>query len=296
MSEDRIFRSKPAAVIAVFLFLMFFGPSPSPANPPKFSFKLGVGGDYLSGGDLNAGLRGMSAFQLDNGAEKNDLFKELHFGAGSGIEILMEISPRLEVTLGVSYLYAARESSTSYTWNSVTFRETARPRLEVVPVTLGLSYRLARSSGFDLYLDAGAGLYKSRMAWKFELERVFDSFPSRQNGEWKASKNALGFQGGLRLEKNVSAFAAVYVEALGRFARFRDIRGKYKVRIFHGADYREELGRSTLWAAEYRADNESYAWLVFSDSKPTALYYANTDAACVDISGASLRTGIRVRF
>ncbi|HOI46011.1 MAG TPA: hypothetical protein PLX50_10400 [Candidatus Aminicenantes bacterium] len=296
MNEDRIFRAKTAAVIAVSLFIVFFCPSPSPANPPKFSFKLGAGGDYLSGGDLNAGMRGMSAFQLDNGADKNGLFKELHLGAGSGIEILMEISPRLEVAFGVSYLYAARESSTSYIWNSVTFRETVRPRLEVVPVTLGFSYKLAQSSGFDLYLDAGAGLYKSRMAWKFDLERAFDSFPSRQNGEWKASKNALGFQGGLRLEKSVSPFAAVYIEAFGRCARFRDIRGKYKVRIFQGADYREEQGRSTLWAAEYRAGDESYPWIVFSDSKPTALYYADTNEARVDVSGVSLRTGIRVRF
>lgn len=278
----------------------------------RFSIKIGSGSDYLDIGDINTHLKSGNAKHLDyvqlfDGLKKGEL-KTIERGSDAGIELTFDITSRFGIYLGSGYFYTRRESSSGFEvtppdFYHVDFTFSPKISISVIPVKFGVYFTiLPFGSRARFYIKGGIGYYFARTNFYWEEREIW----TREDGslftdivemaEWDLKSGGFGYHVEVGLEYNLTRNLSIVVEAQGRLAKLKKLKG---TEIFLGTGYSESFYGAVYFYEKKDSITEKYYFrLGFYKEKPDlpSPKYRNIRDAELDLSGYSLKIGIRIRL
>ena len=254
------------------------------------SLKLYGGISGIAGGDLNKGLEGLiDILNVPHGIAVTGKYNPVRFGPDFGGELIFSLTSRLGIGLGIGYLQARKESTIEiadsenpaepthfYTW-------ILRPRVEAVPLTLGVLYDIWKGRRFNLEVSSGIGLYLGKVGLGDSWTEKGSSLSNQTT--WEGTSQAIGFHVGLGMEISFSQSTSLIVDVLGRYGKLKNIKGDL---IGNGATTKDAV----LWFCEQGA----YPLIIIDDSPPPAWRYSSIRKGEVDLSGVSVRVGVKIHL
>jgi len=248
---------------------------------------LSLGGQLVSVGDLNEGAQGLGNYYEDQlgvrgRGEVSGLKAAFQFGA----EFLLPLNPRLSFFIGADYLLGNKNSIVDFTSGPEMKSFTSRPKIQALPVRVGLVY--FPISGF--YAKAGVEFIITNCRYFYRF--VNDDFWQQWDGD--ASSQGLGLSGGLGYVFHVNSVLGVFAEASGRYARIKGLEGADHFTDSTGSDSTEK-GKLYIYQGQITG-NQTYSLLFVRDKFPSEGGVSDAKEAVLDLSGFSLKVGIRLRF
>jgi len=269
---------------------------PTAESPIGFSLRMQGGMSYLFANDINDHLQATTDYWTDRGVDVEGEFEPLQNGIEFGGEFIVNLTPHIGIGLGGGYIQASSKSTVNNVWFGYSYQDTASPKVTAIPLTLSAYFDLPLGKRLSFTVQAGLGYYLGTFSWDYSYESEFDDF--KEN--WEGKSNALGFHGSLGFEFNFSSRIALYVEGFGRYAKLKGLKGNYTFEeTFFGYQGQESIDEATLWYYEWRSSltGNYYPTLEFNDDKPEETSFVkNIREGEVDLTGFSVRVGIRIRF
>ncbi|MDH5468128.1 MAG: hypothetical protein OEY25_11980 [Candidatus Aminicenantes bacterium] len=306
------------------LFLILFSKIARPENrenfKPKLSIKLAAGLCSTRVGDINSHLEDFNDF-LSTALpfyEGSKLEKIDNLSSDLEGELRLNISSKFTIGLGIGYM-AGKDKSYFQTAGIFPFTSywiyyipshligfTAEPEFKTVPINLRVCYTLPLGAKTAILLSGGLGYYFSKCSlYKYNLNVPLD--PARPDcflveisNKYDVNGNGLGLLGGVGFEFKLTDTLALVIEAQGRYARIKKLEGERTYYYYNSSSLLPELTKDEgiLYIGERDLSDIGYGErcpdLIISPSKPTGLEYKNIREATLDLSGISLRIGIRI--
>jgi len=261
------------------------------------SLKLTGGMTYFSGGDVGVGTRGMydynSNFLVSQGFTLESFLKPFHFGAEASGDIVFNLNPKFGIGIGSGFIYASSRSLLNYyeeEFKYYLFQMVSQPEIRVVPLRVGMFFSLPIHRLFNITINAGPVLYFAK--YNYTLGADGDNLDSLYQ---EASAKRMGFQGGIGLEINLNQRAIFLIECHGRYAKISNFQGTAKINdwelnIWGVANDNISIEEGTL----YFLKRQGYPGLAILNDN--AAGYENIRTAVFDLSGFTLRAGLKFRF
>jgi hypothetical protein len=271
----------------------------TPAAFSKLSLKLYGGYSHMLAGDVNEGsdfyFEILEAYAAEGMGTATGRYKPLHGGYNFGADLIYQISPALGIGLGIGYMRGSSESVGTLTFETDEYILSAAPMLQAMPIRLGLFLAVPVGPKLDLIANAGAAYY---MGLKFEGSQ----YQEDETGDWmrmtiegsERSGADIGFHGSLGFEYKLSPKLGFFVEAVGRYAKFKNFET-----VTGSVEYSDGTSDSDegllLYIEEYDFGMGDYELSGFylSDTEPTGPEYREPK---IDLTGFSLQAGFRIRF
>jgi len=260
----------------------------------KFSFQLGGGMNYSSGGDLARGLRGQSDYLADE-YQVSGRYDVPLWGFNFSGEFLYHLNSRFALGLGIGYFEQMKESQISYTYGFVDVIEKVSPKYAVIPITANVHYYLPLGQSLRLDLSAGAGYYLARMNYEYRQDLSLLGYNGNDVYTFQASKGGLGLQGGVGLELILSPRLALALNVLGRYASISGFSGDWTEK--GGGDFwdfDESGSGEKFWYYEWNYNSKTYAQLAFQEEIPSGSTVKNARPAKLEVLGFSVLLSIKV--
>lgn len=273
---------------------------------------MSSGLSYLKIGDINTHLESGNVKHLDiaqyfNGSRDGEL-KKIEIGSNSEIELAFNISSRLRIYFSSGYVYAKKESISGFEVTPPAFYDvdfTFAPRISTraIPLKLGFCYVIPISSRMKLFTNCGTGYYFVKTNYYWEQIETWTSEDGslfadlREIVEWNLKSKGTGYHAGIGFEYTIAKNLALILEVQGRSAMIKGLKG---TEMFLGSGYSESFyGAVYYYEKKDPITEKYYAGLVFYKEKPDFLpspEYRNIRDAKLDMSGYSLKIGIRIRL
>ncbi|MFC2169240.1 SH3 domain-containing protein [Acidobacteriota bacterium] len=262
-------------------------PAPLESKGFPLNFSLTGGINYFSGGDFSTGSQGLAVFYEDflgiPGKGSVNPVKSSYVLGGS---LNLRLSSNLFIGVGFDYLQREKESSVEFQDELLTGTLIIRPKIQAFPLRVALSYYPVSY----FYIKSGIEFYFVRYVYfyRFQQEEFWQ--------EWlgKAREQGFGILGGLGVEWPLFSSVSFVAEAIGRYSRIKGFRGKNNYKESTGSTSVEE-GKLYIYDRK-TAEQKSYSLLFIQEKKPSGLGIANPREATINLSGISLRAGIKVKF
>lgn len=258
------------------------------AESPVSLFLWG-GGGITAVGDLNDGIQGLADFYADQihrpaGGETAPLRTGLQYGGEIGFKLL----PRLRLSVGAEFLRASKENVLAFAGDSeIPSDLTVKPSFSAIPVHLALAYYPLDF----LYLKAGAGYFFTRAEYRY----VFTHGDILRDWEGEATASGAGFLAGIGLDFSLGRYFCLTAEVGGRYAKISGFSGTNAYRDEISTEPYLETG--TLYAFDVRTTSRTAYPLVFiRNGKPFESGVENAREARLDLTGLSVRIGLKYRF
>ncbi|MGB2765122.1 MAG: hypothetical protein WBC20_11995, partial [Candidatus Aminicenantaceae bacterium] len=178
-------------------------------------------------------------------------------------------------------------------------------KIETIPIKLGIYYTIPLGSRINIFLKSGLDYYFSKcFIYKYNLIRSLDwtvlipEFYEISN-KYDMRGNGLGFNGGLGFEYKISNVLALVLEIQRRYAKIKNLKGKWIYSNTFTLEQGEDEGILYIGRKDMEDEGFSdifYPDLVVSPSKPSGAKILNAKEATLDLSGFSLRVGIRIKL
>ena len=267
--------------------------SPVPAEKERLSVAFWLGGRHAAVGDLNDGAKGLARYYESRLAAFGDGEVEaIHFGYLLGAEVRIPLSSQLALSLGAEYSSGEATSSVAFKEGSSEALYSTKPWLRTTPISLALLYYPLRF----LYVKAGLDYTFARCAYfyRFSIPDPYEQSEFWQSWTGEASSSGFGYQLGLGLEWPVGSRISLLAEAAFRQGRLGDLKGED---FYQESTKYQSRERGTLYRIQATAGGPEIFPLVFiRDREPTEAGVVDVRKAELDLSGYSLRLGLKVRF
>ena len=253
----------------------------------RFNLFLSGGGNFISGGDLNEGSQGLADYYSDIlGIQGKGDIKPLDLSYIFGAEISFSLSNVFFVGIGADYLFRERESRVEFQNSSSIDSLTTRPKIKAIPVRLTLYCYPVHF----FYIKTGLEYFFTECSYFYRIKE--DDIFKDWTGEAKARD--VGIVGGFGFVQEIVPHLDFFMEATGRYARINNFEGKTDYKESTGLTYTEE---GILYIYEGKTSEEkSYPLLFIREKKPTEAGVSDVQNAMIDLSGFSIKAGIRIRF
>lgn len=263
----------------------------------QVSIKLTGGMAYILANDLNKGLQGENDFLTNEATYVSGEYNKLHMGMNFGGEIIFNFSPNAGIGMGAEYSQIGKESTLDYTIDIFgQFSEVLNLNIKVIPITLNFYYYIPAGSSIKFYLKVGAGYYIT----KFNMEDSLNAFSLGINtrDSLKVSKGTIGFQGIFGIEFLASEQISFVVEAGGRYAKLSELTGDWTRKGIDSGVPVYKSGTGSLWYYEWTPlfSRHTYPGIGISDREPSAINVTNVRKASLDLTGFSVKAGLKIRF
>jgi len=280
----------------------------------RFSIKMSTGLSHFSIGDINDHLRSGNERHIDtaqyfNGLKKGRL-EEIDRGTDSEVELAFNITSRLRIYLSSGYSFTKGESSSGFEISppeffNVNFTFSPRISIRAIPIKLGVSYTVPLMKNAKIYLNGGTGSYFIKANYYWEQIEIWTRDDGslftdiREIVEWDLSSKGSGYHWGIGFEYNFSKNLSLTIEYQRRSVLINRLEG---TEIFLGSGYNDSFYGSVYYYEKMSSVTEKYYICVgFYKSKPGAPYqpypeYKNIRYAKLDLSGDSLKFGLRIRL
>lgn len=253
--------------------------------PLEFAFSAGLG--YVAPRDLNRGTRGYAdANAADHGVAAPPPAGVLHIAYLFGFEVTYRLTPRLAVGLGADYMRAANKDRTEYEDPAFTETLVTRPAARTVPFKILARYY----PGAGFYVRGGLGIYSVKASYLYRHELPESSDWRQLKGE--ASGSGLGGEAAFGGEWEIAPRTVFFAEAGVRMARFGKLTGTNTTTHLTGQVVTEP--GTLFYVSRVAEDGNTYPLVYVAASAPVDA--ADSRRAVVDLSGASVRAGVRYRF
>jgi len=280
-----------------FVFLSVFLLIAAAGHSQKFSLRTGGGIGSVSGGDIFAGIQGLSDF-LNDEYRASYSFGVPRLGLDFSAELVYRLNPRMGVGIGLGYFTAGRESTVDYTTATGTdVSQTIHPRIGAIPVTATFHYYpSAPASKIQLDCSAGFGLY---LAHFNHDEKIGLSVPEGTGTidytYASGGKLGMGLHLGLAAACPLSGKLALVAGFSYRLASVKPGTGTW-TEAGSGivGSYRIEGGRLQPWYFDMTSEGRTYPQVVFDSDMPAGGDVANARQAKLGLSGFLFSLGIRI--
>ena len=295
-------------VLSTTVFTFFFLAGIGQAQP-KFSFKATGGYGSISTGDFNTVISSLDDLFGDLAAAASLLYgveiaKEGEFEKmGSGLdfegEFIVNLTENIGIGIGAGYILRKKDSAASVEFDPFfSVSGNIEPKITAIPVKLSAYYFYPVSSEMNIFVNGGIGYYFGKVTYSIGMDQSIMglTLSAKHDGEIKG--NGIGFHGGIGIEFTVAENIGFFVEGAGQYAKLKDWEGDHTVTSPFGT----ETMSGTFWYYELLDMNTGKYYSDFGPSKeePTAEPgeppYQNVRKAEVDLSGFSIRVGIRIKF
>jgi hypothetical protein len=278
----------------------------------KVSLKIQGGWAYISGGDVIHGTQaffdwGELYFAPPSGGRIEGGYTPLHRGYEVGGDLIFELTRTVGIAIGAGYLQMSRALRDSkveihYSLEGYRYQITDVSELKAIPIRLGLLLALPISRKLDITANAGLSWYlraRYHADWYVGLipPISLDMDPYQKISTTAEQKKfPLGFQVGVGIEYKLLPRIGLFVEARGRYARFRSLEGTST------SEPGEWGGLLPSFSENGKLYYESVPMLpdapriIMVQSLPPPGPGAEARMAVVDFSGVTLQAGIRVRL
>jgi len=286
------------ALIASFgIFILLTANSPAQS---KFSLKVKGGYTMISFHDLDSVItshdRLFEDISLNLGMSREGRLEKLSGGIDLEGEIMMMLTRKIGIGLGLGYIQSQKDSSTMLSFGSL-FRLDSDMELNIraIPIKLDGFYFIPLSSGISFFLNGGIGYYIGKMNYSFDMAEEILDFSSSSQAIGTVEDKGIGYHAGLGIEMRLADSVAIFLDAGGRYVKLRNWEGEES--SFNSEGLRESRS-GILWYYEaYDPDfQKSYSNLLLSENQPEVSGADNSRKLEIDLSGLSLRLGIRLLF
>ena len=225
----------------VYLAALLGGPAPARAagGGIKIDLRIHGGASYLKAADVNTGSFGYYEFyrtlhELAPEYAFEGVHSPLHFGHDVGFDLVFLLGPRLGIGVGAGRLRSAGKADWTFNWGTAEEAFVERPALSAWPIRLGLYYSLPLPGRLSLTANVGAAFYAGlSFRDRYEYDQgVFIVEQTISASSWSLS-DKLGFQGGLGIDYRIGSRLGLFIEAQGRYARFKNF-GQVTVDVASG--------------------------------------------------------------
>jgi len=280
------------SILAVVFVLITAIPEAAQAEGESgFQLKLFGGASYHLLGDFSECLKGWN-----DGVEaspyshiENGEFSPFHLGGEFGVEVLLPIKRRLGIGLGTGLVLTGKESLRVSALKSAKlapyefYEEKLNPGVRAIPITLSLHLDVYSHNRLNISAIGGVGLYFGTVRWKYQYSKK--SSPELYKESWTGTSGGLGLHGGVELEFKINRRLGFFIEGMGRYARLTGFQGDFLA----GGKTEED---ALLWYTEWG----QFPGFVIDADEPTGGIYENVRKAVIDLSGFSVRVGLKVRW
>ena len=263
-------------------------------KPPEFrtgtiplEFSVSAGIATLDPHDLNEGTRGYASWlAASNGLTSVDKPDLLDLAGVVGFELSYRFSPQLSFGLGADFLRGSNKGRIELAGALPAESFSTDPSVRAVPVKAVVRYY----PGAGLYVRGALGVYAVKARYFFRRE------DAEGWEQWKgsASTTGLGAEAAFGGEWDVAPRTILFVEAGLRVASFHRLTGR---NVFSNSAGDEETEAGTLFFFHKTAGGETAYPLIFVRAAlPAEEGVVDARQARINISGTSLRVGLRYRF
>jgi len=263
--------------------------------------RLYGGFSQAEAGDLNEGLDGyfeiLELYSALGFGSTTGGYNRLRTGYNFGADLILQVTRHIGIGIGAGYMRFSQSSLLTWSVEPETIETSVAPTLSAVPIRAGVFLTLPLGKRLNLTADGGVAAYAAlKLDWQQRL--------AYSDGDWvewsvSASRNApfdnIGFQGSLGLEYMVSQKVGLFVEALGRYARFKNFEKATAVGKSNAGDSETIEGR--IYLETYTFDEGSWSQFTVEETPPISdsPSYVYTEPK-IDLSGISIQAGFRIRF
>ncbi len=273
--KPQIIRPAPAA------------PSPQPEpRPEHFSLCFWWGARYTEVSDLNAGADGLASYyEATLGAPASGRVKALRLGYVAGGELQLPLGSGFYFAAGAEYHSSEASSAVSFgSGGSQKFLTT--PGVQVVPVSLSILFFPVR------FLNLRAGLEYSfvRCAYIYRLEK--NDF--WQKWKARATSGNLGYHFGIGTDWRIFSHVSLVAEALYRRSHVKGFEGEGVYQESGGAE--ANIKGKLYFFQQATTGDRSVPLLFLREKAPTEPGVSDVREAELDLTGLSLRAGLKITF
>lgn len=285
------------AVLSILLFAIFSFTGMSQAQ--GFRLKLSGGYGSMTTGDYNsygAGLDDLLSTLEALGATTEGEFDKINLGFEYEAEFILSLPAGFGVGVGVGYIQRSKMSELSATMPlSGSASASMGPKLTAVPINLSAYYFTPGIAPLKFYVYGGIGYYYGRLTIDIREESTLPDSWSEQEAMLK--DQSFGFHGGVGLEFKVAPRIALFLEGRARYCTLNSWRGDS---TYVDSDGFRDTDEGSMWYFELLDQNygsgEWFPGITISTGTPSGPDLRNVRKFEVNLSGISLRTGIRIKF
>ncbi len=285
------------AVLSMLLFAIFTLTSISHAQ--KFKVKLSGGYGTMATGDYNtfgAGLDDLLTTLEALGATTQGSFNKIGPGFEYEAEFIVSLPAGFGVGIGVGYIQRSETTELSASIPLVgSASASIDPKIKAMPINISGYYFTPGVAPLKFFVYGGFGYYYGTLTTDIREDSTPPDFWSEQ--EAKLKDQSFGLHGGVGLELKVDRRIAVFFEGRARYCKLTSWNGD--------GTYEDSTGFTdsdvgVLWYfEELDQDYGSGEWfpgITISTGRPTGPTVRNVREFEVNLSGISLRAGIRINF
>lgn len=265
---------------------------PPSAQPSEYAFDFSFfgGGNLISGGDLNKGAQGFADFYSDTLAIKGKgKVRPVRLSYIYGGELSFPLFSFFSLGMGADYFLVKKESRVKFEKNSSTDTYITRPKIRALPLRVFFTFYPFPY----FYLKGGLEYYFAKCSYfyRYQTEEAVEEW----EGEAKAQD--FGFLGGVGFEWKLSPSLSFIIEATGRYAQITGFKGEGKHKKYKDSagSVSTEEGRLYFYQKIRIPDEPGYPYLLIHHKKPS-VDVSDPKEATLDLSGFSLKVGLKIRF
>ncbi|MGZ7064947.1 MAG: SH3 domain-containing protein [Candidatus Aminicenantales bacterium] len=279
------------------------GPQKMPAGEPKpiaipayesvvpVEVFLSAGVSTIIADDFNKGVRGLADSNgALLGATPGSSVNALRLTYCLGVEIFYRASPWISIGLGVDDLNGYRSSRVDYPPADPGLAApytTARLSVQAIPVKVSVRFYPRP----DFYVKGSFAYYTVKAGYNY---RFVPSEASWQEWRGQATAHTLGMEVAAGGEWALSSHMLVFAEAGFRLAQLDKFSGTGSFRDSAGTSSTEA---GSLWYYQQRgADARGYDLLLILASGPSGADILGARRATLNLSGPTLKAGVKFRF
>lgn len=269
------------------------------ARLSKLSLKLYGGYNHMLAGDVNKGsdyyFELVEAYAAEGYGSYTGGYKPLHGGFNFGADLIYQITPSLGVGLGAGFMRSSAASLATFTDEEFSVDLVAETMLSAVPIRLGLFLDVPMGGKLALTANAGAAYY---LGLKFTgmqgLEFATDEWERMSLEASERGGADIGFHGSLGFEYKFSPTMGFFVEAVGRYAKFKNFKSVTGTTEDSGGMSDPTEGK--LYIITQTDPDYPFSSFTIEDTPPVDDEFATYREPKFDLGGFSLQAGFRFRF
>jgi hypothetical protein len=274
--------------IGILCVCLLAGAGKSYAFLDGFAFSLSGGYSWMKIGDFNDVIEDSEQYWTDVltpfGVTKEGEWKII----GGTINLQFDAILRFmnNFGFGISSGYQESRNNGEIKWidpNAADIRYVMDPKAYTVPLKASL-YVFIPMQRIYLTAHGGAGLYFGKISYKTDL------YFSVVNGT--ADSTAFGYHGGISLELPFADNLYFMIQGQYQSVKYTDFSGNVTITDSEG----RETTDGKLWLLEQEIGGKTYTNMIFSPQQPADPSILSAREFELDMSGFSIRAGIRIRF